>query len=307
MKLSLDFIKTFTKIAEYGSFSKTAAKLNITQSAISQQIESLESFFETKLFNRKIKGVELTEEGKILLKRCKIILDNIELAKNEIENSLKEIKGTLRISASTIPGEHILPKYISKFKELYPNTSFQIEVNDSEISITKLLKDQTDFAAVGSLFEYNSEGKIETISLAEEALYIVVPINHELANKERVEAKDILKYPFILREPTSGTRKESEKILKALGISIDDLNISLELTTTESILTAVSEGMGISLISSIAASKSEAAGLVKCLKFPENIPFKRQLYLVKLRGNKNEKRIIAAFWEFIRNSAQNNR
>ncbi|MFX0138772.1 MAG: selenium metabolism-associated LysR family transcriptional regulator [Candidatus Hodarchaeota archaeon] len=300
MKLNLDFLKTFTKIAEIGSFSKTAAKLGITQSAISQQMESLESYFSAKLFNRTIKGVDLTEEGKILLNKSKIILDNIELAKNEIFKSLKEIKGILRISASTIPGQHLLPKYITKFKELNPNVNFKIEVNDSEISLSKLLEDQADLAAVGSLIGYDIN-KFDMITLAEEELCFVVSKNHPLAKKDIISAENIKNQTFILREPTSGTRKESEKILKELGISEDDLKISFELTTTESILTAVSEGTGISLISSIAASKSEAAGLIKCLKLPENISTKRKLYLVKLKGKKFEKFLINSFWKFVEN------
>ncbi|NVM02507.1 MAG: LysR family transcriptional regulator [Candidatus Helarchaeota archaeon] len=299
MKLNLDFLKTFTKIAEIGSFSKTAAKLGITQSAISQQMESLESYFGAKLFNRTIKGVNLTEEGKILLKKSKIILDNIEIVKNEIAKSLKDIKGTLRISASTIPGQHLLPKYITKFKELNPNVNFKIEVNDSAISLTKLLEDQADLASVGSLIGYDIN-KFETITLAEEELCFVVSKNHPLAKKNIINSEDFLDQTFIFRESTSGTRKESEKILKDLGISIDDLKIAFELTTTESILTAVSEGTGTSLISSIAASKSEAAGLIKCLKVPEKISAKRKLFLVKLKGKKFEKFIINSFWKFVK-------
>lgn len=300
MKLNLDFLKTFINIVEYGSFSKTASSLNITQSAISQQIDSLESYFGAKLFNRTIKGVDLTEEGKIILKRSKNILDEIELAKNEILVSLKEIKGIIKISASTIPMDHILPKYLTKFKELNPNVNFQIETNPSEISLTRLIDGQVNLAAVGSLFRYEKSEKLEKLPLIEEELFIVVSKNHELAKKDKITKEDLKNYPFILREPASGTRKESEKILEKLGISYDDLKVSFELNTTESILTAVSEGIGISIISSIAASKMEAAGLVKCLKLPEKIPSKRKLYLVKLKEKKFEKNLIITFWNFVK-------
>ncbi|MHA1386361.1 MAG: selenium metabolism-associated LysR family transcriptional regulator [Candidatus Helarchaeota archaeon] len=302
MKLNLDFLRTFTKIIEFGSFSKTASRLGITQSAISQQMDTLESYFGAKLFDRTIKGVELTEEGKILLKRSKNILDEIELAKNEISSSLKEIKGIIKITASTIPMDHILPKYLTKFKELNPNIHFQIEANPSDISLKKLIDSQVDLAAVGSLFDYeNKNVKLETITLAEEELYLVVAKNHELAKKNNIFKNDILKYPFILREEASGTRKESEKILKTLGISFDELKIAFQLNTTESILTAVSEGIGISIVSSIAASKLEAAGLVKCLKLPNNIPSKRKLFLVRLKGKRFQKNLIDSFWNFMKN------
>ncbi|MHC1591614.1 MAG: LysR substrate-binding domain-containing protein, partial [Candidatus Helarchaeales archaeon] len=98
-------------------------------------------------------------------------------------------------------------------------------------------------------------------------------------------------------------RKESEKILKKAGISIEDLKVVGELKTTESVLTAVSEGLGISLISSIAAFKLEKMGSISCLRLPDTIPSKRKLYLVKRRVEKgNEKKILEAFWNFMKNS-----
>jgi DNA-binding transcriptional LysR family regulator len=136
--------------------------------------------------------------------------------------------------------------------------------------------------------------------LEEEELILAVPKNHELARQGLYDLKEILKYPYILREKTSGTRKETEKILKKAGISLEDLQIIGELNTTESILTAISEGLGISLISSIAASKLEKTDLIKCLRLPDNIDTKRKLYLVKKRGDR--KKLIEEFWEFIKSN-----
>ncbi|NVM55312.1 MAG: LysR family transcriptional regulator [Candidatus Helarchaeota archaeon] len=297
MTLNLHFLEIFTKIVEFGSFSKTALNLNLSQSAISQQIEVLEKYFGAKLFERSIKGVQLTDEGKILKKYCDNILDNVKMAKMEIARSLGEIKGILRISSSTIPGEHILPKYIIQFKKKYPNIEFEIEVNDSEISLNRLREGIVDLAAVGSLDE--SE-KFDFKTLAEEELVLVVPKDHELVKKGLDNLKDISKYSYIFREKTSGTRKESEKILKTAGIKIGDLEIVGELNTTESILTAISEGLGISLVSSIAASKLEKTGLVKCLKLL-NISTARKLYLVKKKQeDRTESQLTKAFWNFVK-------
>ncbi|MFX1293816.1 MAG: selenium metabolism-associated LysR family transcriptional regulator [Promethearchaeota archaeon] len=292
--LNFHFLETFIKIVEFGSFSKTAQNLNISQSAISQQIEVLERYFGAKLFERSIKGVFLTEEGNILLKHAKNIKGTIEIAKMEITQSL----GTLRISSSTIPGEHILPKFTIMFKQKYPNVNFQIEVNDSDVSLTKLLEKNVDLAAVGSL---NDNVKFESIALAEEELVLAVPKDHMLTMKKIVDLKDILKYPYISREKTSGTRKESERILKEAGISPDDLQMAGKLNTTESILTAISEGLGISLISSIAASKVEKTGFIKCLYLPNTISAKRTLYLVKRKEKKEqENKLLNIFWDFVK-------
>jgi len=297
--LNIQFLENFVRIVEFGSFSKTASHLNLSQSAVSQQIEVLEKYFGVKLFNRSIKGVELTIEGKILLKYSKFILDYLELAKKEIAYSVGEIRGILKISSSTIPGEYILPKFFIQFKKNYPDVSYQIEINDSEISLNKLRAGLIDLAAVGSL---ENEKEFDTIILAEEELVLAVPVNHELATEEIINPQDIINYPYLIRETTSGTRRESEKILMREGIFIKDLQIIAELNTTESILTAVSEGLGISLISSIAASKVEKSGLIKCLKFPAYLSAKRKLYLIKRREESNSNILLATFWEFVKKS-----
>lgn len=295
--LNLHFLETFVKIIEHGSFSKTAKKLNLSQSAISQQIDVLENYFGARLFERSIKGVELTEEGRILKKYSEVILDSIKLAKLEIDKAIGEFRGIIRLSSSTIPGEHILPKYMIKFKKQFPSVDFKVDVNDSEISLNRLLEDSVDLAAVGNLETFKG---LEILELAEEELFLVVPKDHELAQKGIKEVDEIQKYPFIFREKTSGTRKESEKILKQAGISVENLHIVGELNTTESILTAISEGLGISLVSSIAAEKLEKSGAIKCLRLP-GMTTKRKLYLVK-KKNKDDTAnpLVATFWEFIR-------
>jgi DNA-binding transcriptional LysR family regulator len=294
MSIKLSYLENFLIISKIGSFSKSADHLDISQSAISQQMETLESYFDTKLFKRSTKGVSLTETGEILLKRAKIIVDQIKLINAEIGE--KELRQIIKISASTIPGEHILPKYYAKFKSDNPNAEFQIDINDTATSFNKLFEESVDFAAVGSLMGHNE--KIDRIILTQEELVLAIPKDHKLASEEYIDFKEILKYPYISREPASGTRIESEKLLKNNGIAPEDLKIICELTTTESVLSGVADGMGISIISSIAAKKMEAAGLVKILK-PKDYSPKRKLFLVKLRQKSFKNQQVEDFWDFV--------
>jgi len=297
LTIKISYIENFLKIVELGSFTKAADKLNISQSAISQQIEALEKYFSAKLFIRSNKGVFLTEEGKILLKRAKPIIDNLNLAKAEINERLEGLGGILKISSSTVPGEHILPIYFTQFKKEKPNVKFQVEINDTATSFNKLINKEVDLAAVGSLLKYDDI--VEYIILAEEELVFIVSTDHDLAKKKSITIYDIIKYPYIARESTSGTRYESERILESMGVPIEKMKIFCELSSTESILTAVSEGIGFSLISSIAAQKMEAAGLIKILPFPKKVPNKRTLYLVRLKElDLLDNKLLSSFWEF---------
>ena len=89
---------------------------------------------------------------------------------------------------------------------------------------------------------------------------LVVPCNHSLAGQGSVKLAEIGMYPFINREETSGTRKEIERLLQNNKLSLEQLKVALELGSTESVITAVSEGRGVSIISSIAATKAQSAG-----------------------------------------------
>jgi DNA-binding transcriptional LysR family regulator len=131
--------------------------------------------------------------------------------------------------------------------------------------------------------------------VGQEELVLIVPCSHELSKQESVKLNEIAKYPFINREETSGTRKEIERFFENNRFPLKQLNVALELGSTESVITAVSEGRGVSIISSIAANKAQAAGLVRILKIKE-AKSPRKLYMVRPR--RPLLKTSEAFWEF---------
>lgn len=291
--MRLDYFKTLVIVARTGSFSAAAKKLEISQGTVSNHIATLEREFDAKLFKRTIKGVELTEAGKILQERVEKLLNEIENTKAQISITKSELAGVIRIAASTIPGEHIIPSLIAESNKRYPDVKFRIKAADTITSLMSLDANDADFAAVGSLKGY--EQKFDTIELGEEELLLIVPRNHELTKKKSIKPLETLKYSYINREETSGTRKEVEKILEAAGIPVSKLDVALELGSTESVITAVSEGRGISIISSIAAKKAEAAGLVKILRIDDTMT-SRKLYMV--RPKRSLLKVCETFWQF---------
>jgi DNA-binding transcriptional LysR family regulator len=139
------------------------------------------------------------------------------------------------------------------------------------------------------------EEKFDYIQIGEDHLVIITPCNHPLATHKTAKLTEAVTHPFIVREETSGTRLEVEKLLENKGIDFSKVKAALELGSTESVITAVSEGRGISIISSIAATKAQAAGLVKIVGIVEAVE-SRKLYMVK------PKRALLkhsdAFWQF---------
>jgi LysR family transcriptional regulator, transcriptional activator of the cysJI operon len=291
--MRLDYLKTFLIVAKNRSFSTAAKELSLTQGAVSHHIAALEEQFGAELFKRTANGVEVTNAGAILAETSKKILAEVDGAKAKISATKHKFSGTIKIDASTIPSEHILPGLVAEFQRHYPDVRFKIKAEDSVNSLLNLRAGDVDFAAVGTIKGYDEE--LETIELCEEELVLIVPIGHELTNQKLVRLGQILKYPFINRGETSGTRKEVERMLEDSGIPPTKIKSTMELASTESVVTAVSEGQGVSIISSIASKKAVAAGLVKVIPI-DGINCTRKLYMV--RPKRAILKISEAFWEF---------
>jgi DNA-binding transcriptional LysR family regulator len=291
--IRFDYLNTFLTVARTHSFSIAAKELKNSQGTVSHQIAALEEYFEAELFKRTASGVDLTEAGTTLKATAERILQDAQDAKAAISQAKQTLSGTIRIVASTVPEQHIIPSLIAEFQKHNPNIKFKITAQDSLTSLNSLQAGNADFAAVGTIAGF--EDKVDFLQVGEEQLVLITPCNHKLAKSKTVKLTDLLNYPFIIREETSGTRKEIEHLFEINNVPVADLKVTFELGSTESVITAVSEVRGISIVSSIAAAKAEAAGLVKTVKICE-AKSSRKFYMVKPK--KALVKGCAVFWDF---------
>jgi DNA-binding transcriptional LysR family regulator len=291
--LRFDYLKTFLTVTRTRSFSLAAKELKTSQGTVSHHIAALEEYFDAELFKRSTNGVEVTDAGATLKETAEKILQQTHDAKVKISTAKQNLEGTIRIAASTIPEEHIIPSLTAEFQKKHPAVKFKIKAEDSLNSLNSLQTNSADFAAVGTILGF--EDKFDFLQIGEEQLVLIVPCNHELARHKTVKLNAILTYPFINREETSGTRLEINRLLEKNGFHPQHLKVALELGSTESVITAVSEGRGISIISSIAASKAHAAGLIKIVTVAE-AKNTRKLYIVKPK--RSLLKSSEAFWDF---------
>ncbi|GAH12287.1 unnamed protein product, partial [marine sediment metagenome] len=143
-------------------------ELPISQSTLSHQVSQLEKDFGgVVLIDRTTKKFELTRAGILLRKHAEQIIDLYDNCKLEISKFQDKMKEDIIISASTIPGSHILPKYIADFrsKNLYAN--FKIVINNSKKSLENLKNGMANFAGIGSFMSYN-EGDFDYIKIGED-------------------------------------------------------------------------------------------------------------------------------------------
>lgn len=294
--MHIEYLRNFIKLTQFKSFSKLAQELPISQSTLSHQISQLEkNFGGVVLINRTTKKFELTKAGKIFLKHAEAIINIFDDCKLEISEFMLQKMEDIIISASTIPGSHILPKYIADFRNKNPSANFKILINNSQKSIENLKKGLADFAGIGSFMNYNREN-FEYIKIGEENIKFICSPNHELLQNgdNLVSFEDLTKFPFVWREKGSGMRET----FKTQFPRYKELNTRLTINDNDSIISTVSESNYISIMSEIITNKLEH--LVKTLEvreFPEVA--KRSLYFLKLK-NKEFSELKNNFWEYIK-------
>lgn len=294
--MHIEYLRNFIKLTQFKSFSKLAQELPISQSTLSHQISQLEkNFGDVVLINRTTKKFELTKAGKIFLKHAEAIINIFDDCKLEISEFMLQKMEDIIISASTIPGSHILPKYIADFRNKNPSANFKILINNSQKSIENLKKGLADFAGIGSFMNYNREN-FEYIKIGEENIKFICSPNHELlqSGDNLVNFEDLTKFPFVWREKGSGMRET----FKTQFPRYKELNTRLTINDNDSIISTVSESNYISIMSEIITNKLEH--LVKTLEvreFPEVA--KRSLYFLKLK-NKEFSELKNNFWEYIK-------
>lgn len=253
-------LKIFCTVAETKSFTKAAKIVHLSQPAVSLQIQTLEEFFETKLFDKTEGAIRLTPAGKILYNNAKDILEHYSDVEKEINKITGMLKGGLTLGASTTLGNYILPNVIIEFKKAYPKVKIKMLVGNTQRIEDLLISGFVDFGFVEGK---TSKRNIVSEKILTDQLTLIVHTKHPLARKKTVSVLDLAREPLILREEGSATRKMIEDFFKAHGIGIQDLLIPLVMGSTESKKIAVEAGLGISFVSKWAARKEIEDGRLK--------------------------------------------
>ena len=231
-------IRSFNAVTKHRSFTKAAKILNVSQSAISEQVKSVESRFKIKLFIRNGSGISLTDYGKKLYDITKDIDDIHEQALNLLKSSNRLTSGTLNIG--TVAPIHLMP-ILSKFSKKYPKINCNIVFGNSVQIKEKLLKKEID---IGILADINDQSQLYSKPLVRDKLLLFASIKNTIAKTKSISFKDIVNETFIVREKGSQTRALVEKELLHLGIKKKLYTIG----SREGIFEAVKNNMGVGFV-----------------------------------------------------------
>ena len=255
--MNLKQLEAFVQVSESGSFSKAAKELFLTQPTISAHISSLEKELNVRLFIRNTKEVSLSDDGKDLYRYAKQITDLEKAIEERFYMDSDDGKHFITIAASTIPAQYLLPKVLMCYRERYPKEQIKIMETDSSEVVTQVVDHMVDVGFTGTVLE---KKHCKYIPFYKDELAVITPDTQEyriLKEQNRDDIDWIRRKPLILREEGSGTRKEAEKQLKNAGISMEALDIVASIANQETIKKSVKQGMGITVLSRLAAEDED--------------------------------------------------
>ena len=255
--MKLTQLEYFCVAARYHNITKAAKELFLTQPTISAHISSLEKELNVRLFIRNTKEVSLSDDGKDLYRYAKQITDLEKAIEERFYMDSDDGKHFITIAASTIPAQYLLPKVLMCYRERYPKEQIKIMETDSSEVVTQVVDHMVDVGFTGTVLE---KKHCKYIPFYKDELAVITPDTPEyriLKEQNRDDIDWIKRKPLILREEGSGTRKEAEKQLKNAGISMEDLDIVASIANQETIKKSVKQGMGITVLSRLAAEDED--------------------------------------------------
>jgi DNA-binding transcriptional LysR family regulator len=251
--MTLEQLRVFVAVAEALHVTRAAEQLHMTQSAASASIATLESRYETKLFNRVGRGIELTREGALFLPEARALLQRAAAAELALGELSGHLRGEMRVAASQTVVNEWLPGRVVAFHARYPEVKVQLIPCNTEQAARAVLEGSADLGVVEGALD---AGPFVLQEVPGDRLVLVLPKDHALAGRAGVNPAMLREARWVMRERGSGTRRLLESALGAWGVAATELNVVIEMPSNESVLAAVEAGAGISAVSELAARRS---------------------------------------------------
>ena len=277
----MDFrLKVFLTVAARLSFTKAASELFITQPAVSKHIRELEEEYKIKLFERNGSKIAVTKAGYLLLQHTKRLFEIYRDIDFDMSALIHEQRGLLRVGASTTLSQYIIPPVLARFHQKMKEVKITLINGNTEQIEKALLEKEIEVGIVEG--QLKNKGIKYTPFLKDE-LVLVCKANHSLAKKNEITKEDLLKMQFLMREQGSGTLEVIEYGLKTFNVSLDQLDVQMQLGSTESIKSYLLSSNCVAFISIHAVSKELKNNQLTILDI-KNLSIERNFYIVTLQG-----------------------
>ena len=270
MNYNMKQLEAFVAVVECGSFTAAAEKLYLAQSTVSGHVAALEKDIGVPMIVRAGKRkIILTEEGRRVYAHAKAILQSCDQLSKELEERTSQ---ELVLAASTIPMGYLLPGLIAEFALIMPQCRFTLRGGDSAHVHDQVLDGGAQIGFVGAV---QNRKELNYDLLREDRLVLLTPDNDKFRALSNAGGcgNALLSEPLIFREIGSGTQQAVDKFLCENSIRTEDIHVVARVDNSDTILRAVSQGLGIAIVSELAAKMAqnvlcfplEGKSTVRCL------------------------------------------
>jgi len=259
--VQLETLKLFCDLAELGSFSKTAEKNLLSQSAVSQQLAQLEKIFKCELLDRRQRPAELTKAGELLYKAAKEILDRYEQLKIDLNNLKYSSQTRVNVAAIFSIGMHTLAEYIKRFMVQLPKVHLHLEYLSAAEIYKLVLSGEMD---VGVVAVPRRDYRLDVLEFVNEPLVLACSPEHPLAAEKEVDIHRLQFEPLVAFATGVPTRDWIDGILRRYNVAV---HVVLEFDNIETIKRAVEINSGVSILPETAVVQEVKAGTIRTVQF----------------------------------------
>lgn len=259
--MDIDTLKIFCDLVKLESFSKTAEKHLLSQSAVSQQLAKMELIHKVQLLDRKKRPLAPTAAGQLFYDACKDIIERYEKLKSELNALQKPSAGRIKVAAIYSIGMHTLPGYVKEFMLKHPDINVHIEYFSPGKIYELVLDGEVD---IGLVAIPKRDKRLEVFDLEDEPLVLACSPKHPLSNQSQVDIHQLQFERFIAFEKNVPTRIWIDGILERYNVTVRPV---MEFDNTETIKRAVEINAGISILPKAVILQEVAGGTIKTISF----------------------------------------
>jgi DNA-binding transcriptional LysR family regulator len=250
--LNVTRLKVLKEVAYHGSFSAAAEALSYTQSAVSQQIATLEAETGMALLERHPRGVTLTAAGQALVGHAEGILARLETAEAALSAIAGLRGGRLRMASFSTAGATLMPLAIATFRSSYPDVELTLEEGEPEEMVPRLRAGELDLAL---LFEFGEEIRLQRdmtrVDLLQDPMFLALPREHRLASRHKIRLEDLARDAWVQTSSSSPCARHVVRSCHAAGF---EPNVAFESDDYQTVQGLVAAGVGVALIPELALS-----------------------------------------------------
>lgn len=257
--MTLDQLRIFVAVAEREHVTRAATALNLTQSAVSATVSTLEERHGVRLFHRVGRGIELTGTGRAFLAEARGVLARAEEARRMLDDAAGLERGRLSLVASQTIAGYWLPPILARFKIRYPGITIDLAIGNSAQAADRVRDGDAELGFIESPLD---DPALARWQVGEDRLALVGTDPPDDPDADTLRA-----LPWLMREEGSGTRAALVAALRDQGVALDELNVVLTLPSNEALLAAAASGAGVTVLSTLVAGSLIAADTIHAAAF----------------------------------------